>query len=370
MRGTRCALLRFSFLLWAICSVPLALTQQQPRRAPPLSTQEILQLQVKAQSGDPDAQLNLGSAYADGNGVLQNDQQALKWYRAAADQGNAAAQSSLGLFFRLGRGVEQDKVEAVKWYRKAARQEYATAMFNLGTAYYNGDGVAIDDVTAYAWFMLAQDRGNAPAEEAVKRMSENKGNLTEAAFERIGDMFLKGDDLPQSISDAANWYRKAAETGLPPLQMKLAGLLLQGPGADSNYPEVYRLCEKAAKRQFPAGIYCIGLLYQQGWGVARDLPQAAKRFDEAANMGVAGAMLRLGEMYWKGEGVKQDRIAAYEFVTLAAMSNLPDATLEKQSFEKQMSPKEMEKGKVKATQWANQHLSEPLVLRRKVPTTN
>lgn len=46
-------------------------------------------------------------------------------------------------------------------------------------------------------------------------MNEDKGNVKAEAYERVGEMFRKGDDLPQSYSDAVNWYRKAAEISLP-----------------------------------------------------------------------------------------------------------------------------------------------------------
>ena len=40
-----------------------------------------------------------------------------------------------------GRGVPQDDTEAVKWYRKAAEQGHAEAQNNLGVMYLNGRGV-------------------------------------------------------------------------------------------------------------------------------------------------------------------------------------------------------------------------------------
>jgi uncharacterized protein len=331
-----------------------------------VSPEEVAQLRAKAESGDAEAQLQLGRAYDDGNGVPQSDREAVKWYRAAAEQGNATAEDDLAVMYRSGRGVEKDNVEAVKWYKKAARQKNATAMFNLGTAYYNGDGVSIDDVSAYAWFSLAQDFGSQPAVDAVRRMKEEKGTFEAAAFEQAGDMFAKGDDLPQSYSDATRWYRKAVESGSSLAQMKLVSVLLQEPIPESNYPEVRRLCENAAASRSPAGMYCLGLVYQKGWGVSPDLPLAEKWFTKAAEMGWAGALLRLGQMYWRGEGVKQERIAAYAFVYLAASTGMTEAMQEKKSLEKEMTPKELEKGRAKANQWESQH-HPPLVLRGKTP---
>jgi serine/threonine protein kinase len=48
-------------------------------------------------------------------------------YGKAADQGNASAQFGLGVIYDNGRGVSENDVEAVKWFRKAAEQGHATA---------------------------------------------------------------------------------------------------------------------------------------------------------------------------------------------------------------------------------------------------
>jgi TPR repeat protein len=227
----------------------------------PSSPSTISQLEAKAQAGDPGAQVALGKAYEAGRGVPQSYALAMKWYRTAAEQGNAIAENDVGLMFRLGRGVEQDKVEAVKWYRKAAKKENLNAMYNIGTAYYNGDGVGADMVSAYAWFLLAEKVGNPAAINATKQMKEETGTLECDAFEKIGDMYQKGDELGQNSSEAINWYRKAAENGKPEVQIKLANLLFHGEHASANYEEVHRLCEKAANLHFPPGAYCMGRLY-------------------------------------------------------------------------------------------------------------
>ena len=68
----------------------------------------------------------------------------MKWYRKAAEQGYANAQCSLGVCYASGQGVEQDDKEAVKLYRKAAEQGNASAQSNLAFCYYKGDGVGQD----------------------------------------------------------------------------------------------------------------------------------------------------------------------------------------------------------------------------------
>ena len=63
-----------------------------------------------------------------------------------------------------GEGVEQDHEEAVKWYRKAADQGDADAQFNLGVMYYNGEGVPEDDKEAVKWWRKAAEQGHAEAQ--------------------------------------------------------------------------------------------------------------------------------------------------------------------------------------------------------------
>jgi len=54
-----------------------------------------------------------------------------------------------------GRGVGKDYEEAMKWYRKAAEQGYVLAQASLGALYYKGHGVPKDYGIAYAWVKVA-----------------------------------------------------------------------------------------------------------------------------------------------------------------------------------------------------------------------
>ena len=84
-----------------------------------------------AEQGDAEAQFGLGLMYRNGQGVTQDDKEAVKWYRLAAEQGYADAQFALGQMHLKGQGVIQDYKEAVKWYRLAAAQGQAAAQNNL-----------------------------------------------------------------------------------------------------------------------------------------------------------------------------------------------------------------------------------------------
>jgi uncharacterized protein len=58
--------------------------------------------------------------YDKGRGVVQDFQEAVKWYRLASAQGNESAQVNLGVLYARGRGVRQDVVRAYMWFNLAA----------------------------------------------------------------------------------------------------------------------------------------------------------------------------------------------------------------------------------------------------------
>ena len=69
-----------------------------------------------------EAQYNLGVCYYTGTGIKEDKEEAVRWYRRAAENGNAMAQYNLGNCYYTGTGIKEDKEEAVRWYRKAAEQ--------------------------------------------------------------------------------------------------------------------------------------------------------------------------------------------------------------------------------------------------------
>jgi hypothetical protein len=158
--------------------------------------EDLATLREKAEHGDQHAQYALGSAYAKGEGVLKNGQEAVKWYRKAAEEGNVAAQMRLGLAYGNGEGVPRDAEEAVKWYRKAATEHgERMAQYSLGRAYAKGEGVPQDAEEAAKWYRKAAEQGNRNAQV------------------RLGHAYAKGEGVPKNDQEAEKWSRKAAEQG-------------------------------------------------------------------------------------------------------------------------------------------------------------
>mgnify|MGYP002640615052 CR=1 FL=1 len=66
----------------------------------------------------PEEELN--DYEVEGDGVVQDYAEALKWYRLAAEQGSPYAQHNLGVMYENGNGVVQDNIRSHMWYNIAA----------------------------------------------------------------------------------------------------------------------------------------------------------------------------------------------------------------------------------------------------------
>lgn len=164
---------------------------------PPATVIDVAAVRPAAESGDAEAQRQLGLACARGLGVPQNYAEAAQWYRRAAEQGNAAAQAALGELYEAGQGVPYDEAEAAKWYRRAAEQGHPGGQYSLAVLYVLGRGVPRDLAEALRWYRRAADQGDAQAQY------------------HLGTRYRDGDGLPLDWVEAHKWLSLAAAQGLP-----------------------------------------------------------------------------------------------------------------------------------------------------------
>ena len=197
--------------------------------------EELKRFRQLAEEGHQWAQRRLGSMYADGKGVPQDYEEAVKWYRLAAAQGNAPAQFSMGMAYEKGQGVPQDFEEAAKWYRLAAAREDDWAQMRLGWFYAEGRGVPQDYREAAKWYRLAAAQGNVQAQSG------------------LGLAYEKGQGVPQDYAEAVKWYRLAAAQGDPSAQTKLGLLYANGTGVRQDFIRAHLWLSLAAAASGDSG---------------------------------------------------------------------------------------------------------------------
>lgn len=119
-----------------------------------------IQLKFSTRS-QPQLQTVLASSKAPNSEVTSSVEPAsIDQLRHLADGGDAAAQNALGLRYATGDGVLLNEQEAVRWFTKAAEQGNVPAQSKLGSIYYSGRGVAQDSNRAYFWMVVARIGGD------------------------------------------------------------------------------------------------------------------------------------------------------------------------------------------------------------------
>lgn len=147
--------------------------------------------QPLAESGDANAQYGMGLLYANGFGVPLDDNEALKWYRLAADQDHGMAENNLGVMYANGWGVPQSDEEAFKWYRLASEHGVIDAQIVLADRLASGFGVTPDNVQAHKWLGIAAKLGDLDAENLRDEIASRMTAEEIAEAERLANAWLQ-----------------------------------------------------------------------------------------------------------------------------------------------------------------------------------
>jgi len=179
-----------------------------------------------------------------------------------ADQGDAVAQYYLGYCYRWGNGVSNDNAEAVKWFRKSAEQGYRPAQIQLVKCFMHGEGVLEN------------------YEEADKWWRYGKRNTQLEAFSQCdynGLIYYNGQGALGKLRDpveVVKQYRKAAEQGDPKAQNNLGVCYHNGEGVLKDPVEGVKWFRKSADQGDVLAQLNLGICYVGGFGVLKDSIEA------------------------------------------------------------------------------------------------
>jgi TPR repeat protein len=269
-------------------------------------------IRTAAEADLPDAHYYLAAIYERGIGVLPDLERAASHYGKAANGGVNNARAKYGLMLLRGIGIKQNKVEGETWLRRAALAGDGEAAFIVADIYAKGeDGLPPAYTEAAQWFRMAAEAGN------------------KAAARALAILHLTGAGTPRDADEAAKWFRLAAEAGDPIAQADLAELMRRG-ATNPRFTEpapVQDWFEQAAEAGDAVAAYNFAVCLAEGVNLDKDEARAALWFRKAADT-VMDAALAYGIMLEQGRGIERDTVAAREWVGKAATAKLPRALLE------------------------------------------
>jgi TPR repeat protein len=328
-------------------------------------------LQIAAEKDHcSEAAVFLGKVYLDGDGVIQSDSEAFKWFSLASKMGNTTGLYWEAFMYENSRGLSQQAVvssESKTSNMMKADQLYRDAATGLGK---------VEQISPEALFALARirDVSRPTYDQEVFQLLERShelGNLD--ATNMLGEMYAEarvpGQSAEMSQRKAVELITEAAKKGHIRAQSNLGKLLIQGYGGTKSFADARIWLEKASKKFDPEAMFLLGyIIYMEaingknekemhranmlfrhtlsinpshddalyyladmlenGRGGAKDLVLAAENYKVCLehNPNHSKALYKLGRIYLEGKGViKSDKHLALEYMHASARLGNPSA---------------------------------------------
>jgi TPR repeat protein len=218
--------------------------------------------------------------------------EAIVYWRQAAEKNHAASQRILGWLYDNGIGLPRDHVQAIAWFRKAGEHGDSHAYFLLGGIYAHGRNVPVDLPQGREYLRRAESMGHPDAKAEIAKLPAEK---TQLAAQPIGAdngiaEYRKANQFyrDKNLTEGFNWMRLAADKGYPNAQRELAFAHIQGNGTTTDVATGVRLLEQLAASGNSASVTAminLSNLYRSGHYLPQDMARSSQWLQKAASTG-------------------------------------------------------------------------------------
>lgn len=303
---------------------------------------EAADLLASALNKDPVVDYYMGRMRIYGYGQLKNNSIAIRYFKQAAQKGYLPALQVMGRYSLL---VENNPEEALNYFKKAADENDTSAQMYCASAYLFGVGAKKNPDVAKRYFIAAAKNGNAIAQYTLAasfletHQSANKKlgliwlnkalaqNNPEAQL-MMAEQYISGTLVPKDLVKAKELIMAASAAGYQPALYQMGQLAL----ASQNINEARDWFLKAADAKSIPAELALANLYADQKTPLYDPKASFTWLLKAAEAGSETAALALADKYAKGEGVavdenlaKQWRFKAQVYAKNAAKNNIAQA---------------------------------------------
>lgn len=155
------------------------------------------------------AEYILGFLYYAGDGVPADVDEAVSWFRLAAEHGNVEALKSIGDLFVREEWQPSDDAAFRNWYREVLASYRGIendldpdSMYALGAIYVRGGLIEQDPREAQFWFEMSLEQYRPAAESGDRH-----------ARCMLGYMYGLGQGTPPNAEESERWLSLAAQEG-------------------------------------------------------------------------------------------------------------------------------------------------------------
>jgi len=189
-----------------------------------------------------------------------------------AQAGNIVALNKLKISYFNGESSSIDIEIALSHLRGQSSKGDPDAQYTLGQFYYYAIGVRQDSVQAVNFWRKAAEQGLPEAQNSMGQA---------CSILNIGGQM--------NHAEAVSWFAKAADQGHVEAISNLARQLWAGQGIKMDKAEGVKLWKRAAESGDAHGATMVGRCYANGDGVEKDSAEAIRWFEKAKSLGDSSA---------------------------------------------------------------------------------
>lgn len=247
-------------------------------------------LLMAAEGGDPDAQYTVGSCYLLGKSTVKDQTNAINWLKKAAVNGSKQAIHQLSLIgdeeskkFYLKKSAEAGNfIDKMRLCAPTMNEEEYKKLFTeemkKNSRLPIEDIILLDNEAKFGlldWMLLAgKIKYKEKALQAIESLAEEKCIFS---LRRLA-MFYAGGfaeiHIKKDINKAIKYVQTAIDLGDTKSMVDLGDLYIEGKEVKQSLPDAFALNEKAAKLLNPIACYNMAVFYFNGDVVSRDFEKA------------------------------------------------------------------------------------------------
>ena len=137
---------------------------------------------------------------------------------------------------------------------------YVAIVLTLSAAVPAAAGLLEDAVAAY-------DKGEFATALRLWRRLADQGDVP--AQIKVGSMYAEGVGVPRDYVEAMKWFRRAADQGSARAQFDVGTMYDSGQGVPQSFAETVKWYRLAAAQGHADAQYHLGLMHAEGRGVAK-----------------------------------------------------------------------------------------------------
>lgn len=236
--------------------------------------------------------------------VAAQDERSLEDVKTTAEYGEGArkhaAEFELGYRYYSGtKGARQSYSDAIKWWTRSAESGEVAAMYNLYLCY-TAESSVKNVSKGVEWLIRAAD------------------HYYETASLPLAKMYYFGNNVPQSYTKAARYFKDAAFHNSAEAMYYYAWMNAYGQGVKQNAAMAEFWGLRAVDKGFNDAYYLLGAIYAEGLGVEKSFYEAKKYLQRGIDAGSNPCIEKYGALYEDPEFEQYDLEEAVKHYQIAA----------------------------------------------------